>query len=56
MKPILKQLVNKIDGDLEHLYNSIHPVEFELREKIWKAWNEIMDAQAIMEDISDDEI
>lgn len=41
--------LERIEYDLSVLYSSISPVEFELREKVWDAWNQVMDIQVYLQ-------
>ena len=36
-------LIMKIEWDVEYLYDSISPSEIELREKVWRIWNQVID-------------
>lgn len=41
--------LERIEYDLSILYSSISPVEVELREKVWDAWNQVMDIQVYLQ-------
>lgn len=41
--------LGRIEYDLSILYSSISPVEVELREKVWDAWNQVMDIQVYLQ-------
>lgn len=43
-------LLDKISEELEELYNRISPTEFDLRERVWEVWNQIMTIQMLNED------
>lgn len=42
--------LERIEYELSVLYSSISPVEFELRERVWNAWNLVVDALISIED------
>lgn len=44
--------LERIEYDLSILYSSISPVEYELRERVWYAWNKVMDLQGYVEEKS----
>lgn len=44
--------LERIEYDLSVLYSSISPVEYELRERVWYAWNKVMDLQGYIEEKS----
>lgn len=41
--------LERIESDLSVLYSNISPVEYELREKVWDAWNLVMDIQIYLQ-------
>lgn len=43
-------IVTRIAGDLEELYDRLSPLDVEIRERVWKALNFILDAQILIED------
>jgi len=44
--------LERIEYELSVLYSSISPVESELRERVWDAWNKVMDLQICIEEKS----
>ena len=50
MTKIELDLITKIEDNLEELYNRISPLDVEIRERVWKAWDLIMDARIRIED------
>ena len=48
-----KILLDKISSDLEGLYHRIHPTKFNLKDRVWDVWNQVMTIQMIVEDDSD---
>jgi hypothetical protein len=36
-------LIKKIQSDVEELYDSINPVDIELRKKVWDIWMKFID-------------
>lgn len=43
MKSKVAELIDKLESDVEYLYHNIHPIEIELREKVWKIWMQVID-------------
>ena len=48
-----KIVLDKISSDLEFLYHRIHPTKFDLRDRVWDVWTQVMTIQSIVEDNSD---
>ena len=42
--------LERIEYELSVLYSSISPLEVEMREKIWDAWNLVMDTQSYIQE------